>query len=78
MPGVLLLNVPGRSGARVWKVATNYGIGYRLLDFTFPGKRPAELHVNLAKTWMLSDMEDAIVGRSIDVVGFSITFKKSR
>jgi hypothetical protein len=75
-PGALLLNLPTRNGARAWKVATNYGIGYRLFDFTFPGSRPAELHVNMAKTWIVSDSSDLITGRSIDVVGFSITFKK--
>jgi len=75
-PGALLLNLPTRNGARAWKVATNYGIGYRLFDFTFPGGRPAELHVNMAKTWIVSDSSDLITGRSIDVVGFSVTFKK--
>jgi hypothetical protein len=77
-PGVVMLNLPLRDGTRVWKAAANYGIGYRLADFTFPGKRPAELHVNLAKTWLLSDVSDAVTGRSIDLLGFSITFKKSR
>jgi hypothetical protein len=75
-PGAMLLNVPTRYGSRVWKVATNYGIGYRVMDFTFPGGRPAEVHLNLAKIWLLSDPVDLVTGRSIDVIGFSVTFKR--
>ena len=75
-PGAMLLNVPTRSGGRVWKVAMNYGIGYRVMDFTFPGGRPAELHLNLAKMWMVSDAAELVTGRTIDVVGFSVTFKR--
>jgi hypothetical protein len=75
-PGAMLLNVPSRNGSRVWKVAANYGIGYRVMDFTFPGGRPAELHVNLAKMWLLSDAKDLMVGRTVDVIGFSMTFKR--
>jgi hypothetical protein len=77
-PGALLLNLPTRYGTRAWRVAANYGIGYRLLDFRLPGNRPAQLHVNMAKTWLLSDPGDLIAGRSLDLVGFSITFKKSK
>jgi len=77
-PGVQLLNLPARNGTRVWKIAANYGVGYRLLDFRFPGGRPAELHLNLAKTWFVSDTTDLLGKRSLDVVGFSITFKKTR
>ena len=72
-PGVILLNLPSSSGQRVWKVAANYGIGYRLANFTFPGGHPATLHVNLAKSWLLSDAVDVVSGRSIDFVGLSIT-----
>jgi hypothetical protein len=75
-PGAILLNLPTRSGARVWKVAANYGIGYKVLTFTLPGGRPASLHVNLAKTWLLSDSVDLISGRSTDFVGFSLTFDR--
>jgi hypothetical protein len=76
-PGAMLLNLPTRQGARVWKVATNYGMGYRLFDFTFPGGRLATLHVNLAKAWLLSDITDVASGRTTDFVGFSITFKRN-
>jgi hypothetical protein len=75
-PGAMLLNVPSRNGSRVWKFAANYGIGYRVMDFSLPGGRPAELHLNLAKMWLLGDAADLVTGRSIDVLGFSLTFKR--
>ena len=77
-PGAMLLNLPTRNGSRAWKVATNYGIGYRLFDFSFPGGRPATLHVNLAKAWVLADIADVATGRTMDFVGFSIAFKQQR
>jgi hypothetical protein len=77
-PGAMLLNLPTRNGNRAWKVATNYGIGYRLFDFAFPGGRAATLHVNLAKAWLLADIADVATGRSMDFVGFSIAFKQDR
>jgi hypothetical protein len=75
-PGAMLLNMPARNGTRAWKVAANYGIGYRLLDFRFFGGRPAQLHLNLAKSWILSDITELVGGRSVDFAGFSVTFKK--
>jgi hypothetical protein len=75
-PGAMLLNVPARDGSRVWKLATNYGMGYRLLDFTLPGGREAVLHVNLAKAWVVSGTSDLVTRRSMDFAGFSITLKK--
>ena len=77
-PGVILLNLPSTNGQRVWAVAANYGIGYRVANFIFPGGHPAALHVNLAKSWLLSDAVDVAVGRSIDFIGFSITFNGHR
>jgi hypothetical protein len=74
-PGAMLLNVPTRNGGRAWKMATNYGIGYRLGQFTLPGNRRALLHVNLAKAWLLDAGPD-VQTRSTDFVGFSMTFKK--
>jgi hypothetical protein len=76
-PGAMLLNLPTRYGTRAWKVATNYGIGYRLFDFAFPGGRLATLHVNMAKAWLLSDVTDVVSGRTTDFAGFSITFKRN-
>jgi hypothetical protein len=78
-PGVMLMNLPSRSGARAWKVAANYGVGYRLADFAFPGlDRMASLHVNAARAWLLSDVADVVAGRTVDFAGFSITFQKRR
>ena len=77
-PGAMLLNLPTRNGTRVWKVAANYGIGYRLFNFTFPGGRDASLHVNLAKAWLLSDIAEVASGRTTDFAGFSITFNRAR
>jgi hypothetical protein len=77
-PGAMLLSLPARNGTRVWKVAANYGIGYRLADFTFFGGRPAALHVNLAKSWLLSDVRDVVSGRTTDFVGLSISFRRFR
>jgi hypothetical protein len=75
-PGAMFLNVPTSNGGRAWKVATNYGIGYSLFDFTFPGNRRATLNVNLAKAWLLSDKADLVSRSSVDFVGFSMTFKQ--
>jgi len=77
-PGALLLNLPSYNGARTWKMAVNYGMGYRLFGFNLLGRRPAELYFNLAKTWIVSDTTGLAVGRSIDVLGFSVTFKRSQ
>jgi hypothetical protein len=75
-PGAMLLSVPTHSGSRSWKLATNYGVGYRLFDFTLPTGRQAVLHVNLARAWIVSDVSDAVTGRSMNFAGFSVTFKK--
>jgi hypothetical protein len=75
-PGAMLLNIPTRNGARAWKLAANYGIGYRLGEFRFPGNKHALLHVNLAKAWLLAAGPD-VSTKSTDFVGFSITFKKT-
>jgi hypothetical protein len=76
-PGAMLLNVPTHDGKRAWKVATNYGIGYRLGQFRFPGNRQALLHLNLAKAWLLSGGPE-VATQTTDFIGFSITFKKTR
>jgi hypothetical protein len=73
-PGAMLVNVPVRGGGRAWKVATNYGITYRLVEFTVPGSRRALLHLNLAKAWLFA--AGNLPTDSTDFVGFSVTFKK--
>ena len=76
-PGAMLLNVPTVDGNRAWKVATNYGITYRLGQFrVFSGPR-AVLHLNLAKAWLL-DAGETVQTKSTDFIGFSMTFKKTR
>jgi|SoiMetStandDraft_5_1073268.scaffolds.fasta_scaffold76265_1 hypothetical protein len=74
-PGAMLLNVPTRDGHRAWKVATNYGITYRLGEISVPGGRQAVLHMNLAKAWLIGETAD-VSTKSTDFVGFSLTFKK--
>jgi hypothetical protein len=76
-PGAMLLNVPTEDGRRAWRLATNYGIAYRLGGFTVPGtSRDALLHLNLAKAWLFSAGPN-VPTRSTDFVGLSITFKKA-
>jgi hypothetical protein len=75
-PGMMLLNVPTSDGKRAWKLATSYGIAYRLGQIAFPGNRQALLHLNLAKAWLLSAGPD-VPTRSTDFVGLSLTFKKT-
>ena len=75
-PGAMLLNVPTSGGGRAWKIATNYGIAYRIGQFKFPGKRQALLHLNLAKAWLL-DAGPKVETKSTDFVGLSMTFKKT-
>jgi hypothetical protein len=75
-PGAMLLNVPTRGGGRAWKLATNYGIAYRLGEFGFPGQRTAVLHLNLAKAWLISAGPD-VTTKSTDFIGLSMTFKKA-
>lgn len=77
-PGAMLLSLPARDGTRTWKFAANYGVGFRLAEFRFPGNRQAVLHLNLARAWLLSDIKDVVSRRSTDFAGFSMTFKKSR
>ena len=77
-PGAMFLNLPTRNGTRLWKLATNYGIGYQLFDFGFGGGRRATLHLNIAKAWLLSDYSDVVTGHSMDFAGFSMTFSKDR
>jgi hypothetical protein len=76
-PGAMFMNLPSRDGTRVWKLATSYGIGYRLFDFEMFGSK-ATMHLNLAKAWLLSDPTDVVGGRSTDFAGLSLTFAKPR
>jgi hypothetical protein len=76
-PGAMLMNVPTADGNRAWRIATNYGIAYRLAQFTLPGtSRVAYLHLNLAKAWLLGAGAD-VPTSSTDFAGLSVTFKKT-
>jgi hypothetical protein len=76
-PGIMFLNLPGPRG-REWTMATDWGVGYRLVDFRLPGtQRPVSLHVNFARAWILG-RGSSPVGTAINLAGFSITFKKNR
>lgn len=78
-PGAMMLNLPATNGTRVWRLATNYGFGFRLFEFKFPGfEQRAVAHLNLAKGWVVTDYADLATGRSMDFIGFSMTFKKDR
>ncbi len=75
-PGAILLNLPNGHNAREWRPATDYGIAYRLFDFTMPGVgRRASLHLNLAKAWVLAGPAN-VVQTSVDLAGFSVTLKR--
>ena len=73
-PGLMFVSAPSQRGGREWRVATNYGLGFRLFDFSFPGGRAATAHLNMAKAWMLSDSTDLLTDRSMDFFTFSISF----
>lgn len=76
-PGAMLLSLPAPGGARDWTLATDWGIGYRLFDFSFPGtSRPASLHLNMVNAWALSRSSSVFASR-ISLVGFSMTFNPS-
>lgn len=77
-PGAMFVNVPTQNGARAWVVATNYGLGYRLFDFTLPGGRAANAHINFAKAYLMSDVPGYMGKKTVDFVGFSISLKKMR
>jgi len=78
-PGVILLNVPTADGRREWRPATDWGVAYRLFDFRVPGThRPASFHVNFVKAWMLNHVGNASFNSTVDLAGFSVTFKKKR
>jgi hypothetical protein len=76
-PGVMLLNVPTERGTRAWKPATDWGVAYRLFDFRMPfNDRPASVHVNFVRAWMMNDVERFSFKSHVDLAGFSVTFKK--
>lgn len=77
-PGAILMRVPGPSGNGEWKPATDWGFSFRLADFTMPRtRRPATLHVNLAKVWLFGVSENVTATQNdMYLAGFSLTFRK--
>jgi len=77
-PGAILLNLPKGASEREWRPATDWGIAWRIADFTMPGTdRRASLHLNLAKAWLLGGPA-GFANTSVDLAGFSITLAKKR
>ena len=77
-PGAILLNLPKGRSEREWRPATDWGIAWRMFDFTMPGTdRRANLHLNLAKAWLIGGPGN-LTTSSIDLAGFSVTFAKKR
>jgi len=76
-PGIMLLILPSGPDAHELKPAADWGFTYRICKFRFPGsERRANLHLNLAKAWIFGGPED-VVGTSVNLAGFSITFDKT-
>ena len=74
-PGAMLMRVPGPAGPQ-WKPATDWGLSYRVTDFTMPGtKRPVTLHLNMARVWLFGQRED-VPQSDMYLAGFSLTFRK--
>lgn len=74
-PGAMLLNLPGERGTREWKLATDWGVAYRLTNFRLPGvSRQTQLHVNLVTAVVFSGPSNLVSNR-INLAGFSFTFK---
>jgi len=76
-PGAFLMRVPGPAGPE-WKPATDWGLSYRVTDFSMPGtRRPVTLHLNIARVWLFGQRED-LPGAQSDMylAGFSLTFRK--
>jgi len=75
-PGAIVLNMPTSDNRREWRPATDYGIAYRVVDFTLPGfERRATLHFNLAKAWVMAGPSN-VIKSGITLAGFSVSFKR--
>jgi hypothetical protein len=75
-PGILLMRVPSAyDGQETWSAGTDWGVSYRVADFTMPGiKRKSMLHFNAARVWILSS-STIMPSQELYLVGFSLTFK---
>jgi len=77
LPGVLFMRAPSTtSGKMEWFAAYDYGFGFRLAQFQMPGVgQPMILHFNFARAWIPVMTAAGPMTGSIDLVGFSLTFK---
>jgi hypothetical protein len=77
LPGVLFIRAPSyTSGKMEWFAAYDYGFGFRLATFQMPGvSQPMVLHFNLARAWIPAMTAAGPITGTIDLVGFSLTFK---
>jgi hypothetical protein len=77
-PGAILLNLPKDGSSREWRPATDWGIAYRLFDFTMPAtERRATAHFNFAKAWLLGGPAN-LANTNVNLAGFSITLQRKR
>jgi hypothetical protein len=75
-PGLILMRLPSIDGTPTWSAATDWGFSYGLFDFRVPrAQRPATLHLNLARVWVLGPTSLATAGEMY-VAGFSVSFKQ--
>jgi len=75
-PGAILMRLPALDGTQEWNVATDWGMSFRLADVRLPGvKRPAALHINLARVWLLGS-QPTLTSGDLYLAGLSLTFKQ--
>jgi hypothetical protein len=75
-PGLILMRLPALDGTPTWSAATDWGFSYGLVDFRLPAtRRPATLHLNFARVWVLGSTSLATTGEMY-VAGFSLSFKQ--
>jgi hypothetical protein len=76
-PGALVLYLPTSNGTREYRPATDWGIAYRVFDFTFPGTdQRGSVHLNLAKAWVFTGPANTLK-TGVDMAGFSLTLKRT-
>jgi hypothetical protein len=75
-PGLILMRLPSLTGDMTWSAATDWGFSYRLTNFRIPATtRPAALHLNLARVWILGSSAVLMPGE-VYLAGLSLSFKQ--
>jgi len=75
-PGLILMRLPSLTGDMTWSAATDWGFSYRLTNFRIPATtRPAALHLNLARVWILGSSAASMPGE-VYLAGLSLSFKQ--